>query len=208
MLAAAAAKGGDGARASLVNNIRRNTERLQSQVQQLLELARLHRGAVALFRETWDLRAIVEESALAVRPLTEEKGQTLAVACPSAPCPVEADRERIEQVIINLLSNASKFTPRQGSIELDLREEDGEFVVSVKDTGPGIPFGEQERVFDRFYSRSRGPGGKGGTGLGLAIAKALVELHGGRIWVSSQRGRGSTFSFTLPKGDGHEGAHR
>lgn len=119
-----------------------------------------------------------------------------------------ADRGRLEQALMNLLSNSCKFTPRHGHIKATLQDMGQEYLVSVADDGPGIPLAEQSQIFERFYSNSHAPGEKTGAGLGLAIAKTVVELHGGRIWVKSQGGRGSTFFFTLPKGDGLEDSGR
>lgn len=190
-----------GPTASLVESISRNTQRLQALVEELLDLARLHRGEASLSRRSWDLREIVEDSVTSIEPLAEEKEQALAVETPSSPCPVLADRGRLEQALVNLLSNSWKFTPRGGCIEVALRDQNGEYLVSVADTGPGIPRAEQSEIFERFYSRSRGPGRQAGVGLGLTIAKTVVELHGGRIWVESRGGRGSTFYVALPKED-------
>jgi signal transduction histidine kinase len=187
---------------SLISSIARNTQRLQSLVQELLDLARLQRGKAVLSLEPWDLKTIVAESAAAIEPLTGGKEQALEVETPSSSCPVLADRGRLEQALMNLLANSSKFTPRHGHIRTTLQDEGREYLVSVTDDGPGIPLAEQGQIFERFYSNSRGPGEKTGAGLGLAIAKTVVELHGGRIWVKSQGGQGSTFSFTLPKGNG------
>jgi signal transduction histidine kinase len=193
---------------SLISSIARNTQRLQDLVQELLDLARLQRGEVSLAREPWDLKTIVRESAAAIEPLAGGKEQALEVETPSSPCPVLADRGRLEQALMNLLSNSCKFTPRHGHIKATLQDMGQEYLVSVADDGPGIPLAEQSQIFERFYSNSRAPGEKTGAGLGLAIAKTVVELHGGRIWVKSQGGRGSTFFFTLPKGDGLEDSGR
>ncbi len=184
----------------LISSIDRNTQRLQGLVEQLLDLARLQRGEVSLARETCDLKAILRESVAAIDPLAGGKEQVLEVETPSSSCPVVADLGRLEQVLMNLLSNSCKFTPRHGHIKVVLQDKGREYLVSVADDGPGIPLAEQSQIFERFYSNSRGPGEKAGAGLGLAIAKTVVELHGGRIWVRSQGGRGSTFFFTLPKG--------
>ncbi len=194
----------DGPAVSLTKSISRNTQRLQALVEELLDLTRLHRGEASLSRQPWDLRVIVEEALAAVEPLAEEKDQTLDMEVPSSPCSVLADRGRLEQALMNLLSNSCKFTPRHGHVAVALREDGDAYIVSISDTGPGIPLEEQPHIFERFYSRSRGPGRKAGSGLGLAIAKTVVELHGGRIWVRSQSGRGSTFYFTVPKEDRHE----
>ena len=202
------AAGSDGPAVSLTKSISRNTQRLQALVEELLDLTRLHRGEASLSRQPWDLRVIVEEALAAVEPLAEEKDQTLDMGVPSSPCSVLADRGRLEQALMNLLSNSCKFTPRHGHVAVALREDGDAYIVSVSDTGPGIPLEEQPHIFERFYSRSRGPGRKAGSGLGLAIAKTVVELHGGRIWVRSQSGRGSTFYFTVPKENRHEDTRR
>ena len=207
LLTASLAKGGEAAD-NLISSIARNTQRLQGLVEELLDLARLQRGETSLSREPWDLKTIVEEAAAAIEPLAGGKEQALEVETPSSSCPVLADRGRLEQVLMNLLSNSCKFTPRHGHIKVALQEGSREYLVSVADDGPGIPLAEQSQIFERFYSNSRGPGEKTGAGLGLAIAKTVVELHGGRIWVKSQGGRGSTFFFTLPKGDGREDSGR
>ncbi|KPK47299.1 MAG: hypothetical protein AMJ77_03615 [Dehalococcoidia bacterium SM23_28_2] len=203
LLTASLAKGGAAAD-SLISSIARNTQRLQGLVEELLDLGRLHRGEVSLSRETWNLKTIVRESAAAIEPLAGGKEQELEVETPSSSCPVVADRGRLEQALMNLLSNSCKFTPRHGHIKVVVQDKGREYLVSVADDGPGIPVAEQSQIFERFYSNSRGPGEKTGAGLGLAIAKTVVELHGGRIWVKSEGGRGSTFFFTLPKGDGFE----
>ncbi|MGB6838173.1 MAG: ATP-binding protein [Dehalococcoidia bacterium] len=185
--------------ATLLSNVARNTLRLQNLVQELLDLAQLRSGAVSLDLKTFDLGSLLEDCVASMQPLVQEKEQSLTLTSPSSSSRVRADRGRVERVAMNLLSNACKFTSAGGTIRVELGKENGKYVVSVADTGPGIAPGEQERVFERFYSRSQGPQQNAGTGLGLAIAKVLVELHGGRIWVESERGRGSIFSFTLPK---------
>ena len=112
---------------------------------------------------------------------------------------VEGDERRIRQVVFNLLSNAVKFTPRGGQVDVSTRRVNGEVVVAVRDTGPGISADDQARIFEEFQQAKATNGERPeGTGLGLALSKSLVELHGGRIWVESQPGAGSTFTFTLP----------
>jgi signal transduction histidine kinase len=112
---------------------------------------------------------------------------------------VRADERKIRQVVFNLLSNAVKFTPSGGRIDVSARRHDGVVEIAVADTGVGIAPADQERIFEEFQ-QVRGPaeGGSEGTGLGLALSKRFVELHGGRLWVQSELGAGSTFSFTLP----------
>ena len=121
----------------------------------------------------------------------------LKVDFKSALPPVSADRDRIEQVLVNLLHNAVKFTPAGGSVTVSAVLS-GDFVqVSISDTGVGISADDLPRIFERFYKADRARSG-GGTGLGLAIAKHIVEAHGGRIWAQSAEGKGATFNFTLP----------
>jgi signal transduction histidine kinase len=113
---------------------------------------------------------------------------------------VWADRDKVTQVLMNLIGNAIKFTPSDGTIDVStVNDRRGWVRVSIRDAGPGVPTSEQEKIFEKFYQATQNGGPKPkGTGLGLAISKALVELHGGKIWVESEPGRGSTFSFTLP----------
>jgi len=116
---------------------------------------------------------------------------------------VEADRQKLHLVLANLLSNAIKFTPEEGSIQVEVKTKGNEVRVSVRDTGIGIPPREQERIFDRFYQVEPSLTRRfEGMGLGLSIAKGMVELHGGRIWVESVKGKGSSFTFALPLSEG------
>ncbi len=108
----------------------------------------------------------------------------------------------MRQVVFNLLSNAVKFTPAGGSVDVATARVDGEVVVSVTDTGPGIAPADRERIFEEFQQTEVGVNQREGTGLGLALSKRLVELHGGRIWVESEAGRGSRFVFTMPLAEG------
>jgi two-component system phosphate regulon sensor histidine kinase PhoR len=114
---------------------------------------------------------------------------------------VKADPLRIEQVMINLLHNAIKFTPSGGSITISAKTQGGEVLFSIRDTGVGISGEDLSRIFERFYKADRSRSG-GGTGLGLAIARHIVESHSGRIWAESKEGKGSTFFFTLPISSG------
>ncbi len=118
----------------------------------------------------------------------------------------DVDAMRLEQVVNNLVENAIKFTPEGGRVVVEIADGGEEIEVGVSDTGRGIPEGEREKVFQRFnqVEREEGAGAKG-TGLGLTIAKQLVEMHGGRIWVESEEGRGSRFALTLPKGAAGDG---
>jgi signal transduction histidine kinase len=116
------------------------------------------------------------------------------------------DSDRISQVMSNLMGNAVKFTPKGGAIRVSARREGHELIVSVADTGPGIPADYLSKLFDWFWQAPESA--HMGSGLGLSIAKGIVEAHGGRIWVESQIGKGSCFSFTLPQADDVRGADR
>ena len=111
---------------------------------------------------------------------------------------IDGDERRIRQVIFNLLSNAVKFTPAGGAVDVTAARFDGEVRVSVADTGPGLAVDDHERIFEEFQQTDAGLDQREGSGLGLALSKRFVELHGGRIWVDSEPGKGSTFVFTLP----------
>jgi signal transduction histidine kinase len=127
-------------------------------------------------------------------------GIKLEVVAPTDLLLARADRDRVNQVLDNLLGNAIKFSPNGGRITVQLAAVDGMVQVSVSDTGIGIPADQLERIFDRFYQVDGSATRKfGGAGLGLTIVKRIVEAHGGRIWAESQVGRGSTFLFTLPQ---------
>ena len=124
-------------------------------------------------------------------------GIDLALTSDPAEITVTADERRVRQVVFNLLSNAVKFTPDGGRVDISARADDGHVAIAVADTGPGIPEGDLETIFEEFEQSSEGKKVEG-TGLGLPLSRKLVELHGGRLWVESEVGRGSTFRFTLP----------
>ncbi len=111
---------------------------------------------------------------------------------------LDADRLRFRQVVLNLLSNAVKFTPEGGRVDVRASVRDQDLVVLVADTGVGVPAEDRERIFDSFQQGTRQSGQAEGTGLGLTLSKRILELHGGRIWVESEAGKGSTFGFALP----------
>jgi signal transduction histidine kinase len=120
---------------------------------------------------------------------------------------IEGDERRIRQVVFNLLSNAVKFTPQGGSVEVASAQRNGEVLVSVSDTGSGIAAEDLERIFEEFQQTEAGAQEREGTGLGLALSKKLIELHGGRLWVESELGKGSTFTFALPGHSVRSGSH-
>jgi signal transduction histidine kinase len=121
--------------------------------------------------------------------------------CSSLP-PFSCDPDKLKQVLTNLVGNAVKFSPEGSRIELGCREEESEFLLFCRDEGIGLPPEEKEKIFEKFYQvDSTATRRFGGAGLGLSIVKEIVQLHGGRIWVESEEGKGCTFSFTLPKRD-------
>jgi two-component system phosphate regulon sensor histidine kinase PhoR len=164
--------------------------------QELSELTRLESGQAPMRLMPTNLEEVVLPAAERLRPQAMRAGLQLEVTLQEGLPRVLGDRERLRQVVTNLVHNAIKFTPQGGQVRVGAKEEAGEVVVSVADTGIGIPDDVLPRIFERFYKRDRSRSEEG-MGLGLAIAKQVVQGHGGRIWVESTEGRGSVFSFTL-----------
>ncbi len=178
--------------------VRRNCEHLSNMVNDVLDLTQTEAGRLALHREWVDLREIVESGVEAVRPLLEKKQLSLQVAIPDDLPEVYCDRTRIRQVILNLMSNAARFT-EVGGITVAITCRDQQVLVSVTDTGPGIAPEDARRIFEPFWQGLKPLWrDKGGSGLGLSISKRFVELHGGRMWFESKPGTGTSFFFTLP----------
>lgn len=179
--------------------------RMSELVESLLTLARADEGRAPLVVEPCDLRELVTEAAETAGMLAEGEGITVTFRTPEGPVPLEVDRNRIRQLLLNLVTNAVKYTPAGGAISLDLEDQGATVVLQVKDTGIGIAPGDLPHIFDRFWrsdpSRSR-VGQQPGTGLGLAITKWIAEAHGGSITVQSRPGRGTTFVVTLPRSGG------
>jgi signal transduction histidine kinase len=140
----------------------------------------------------------MERGVVTVRERAAKDGVRVTLATDGQLDRVEGDERRIRQVIFNLRSNAVKFTPAGGAVDVSAAQVNGEVRVAVADTGPGLAPEDHERIFEEFQQTELGSEQHEGTGLGLALSKRLVELHGGRIWVDSALGRGSTFVLTLP----------
>ena len=168
-------------------------------VDDLRELALAESGELKLSCRPEKVTELVNHAAAAVQPKAEAKEISLSVYLPDELPPVRADFQRIIQVLRNLLENAIIHTPKGNSIAITARQQGGWVEISVADNGEGIPEDDLPNIFERFYrvdkSRTRATGG---SGLGLTIAKYLVEAHGGKIWVQSELGKGSCFSFTVP----------
>ena len=188
-----------------VEAIYRNACHLSNLIDDVLDLARIEADKLPLERDWHALAQIAEEAVLTAGALAREKGLSLEVEVPADLPPVWVDRTRVRQVLINLLSNASRFTSR-GSIRVRAEPDRDGVVVRVEDTGAGIPQRYLDEVFEEFSQVRSAPRSRsGGTGLGLTICKRIIELHGGRLWAESRLGQGSVFSFSLPTVDA-EGA--
>jgi two-component system, NtrC family, sensor kinase len=171
---------------------------LLSLINDILDLSKVEAGQIELEVAPFSLREALESGVVMVRERATRDGIRVALATDPGLDLVEGDERRIRQVIFNLLSNAVKFTPAGGAVDLNAARVDGEVWVTVSDTGPGLASQDHQRIFEEFQQADTGLELREGTGLGLALSKRLVELHGGRIWVDSELGRGSSFVFTLP----------
>jgi signal transduction histidine kinase len=171
---------------------------LLSLINDVLDLSKVEAGQVDLEVASFPLREALERGVVMVREPATEHGVRLSLELAPGIDLVEGDERRLRQVIFNLLSNAVKFTPEGGEVVVATASRDHEVLISVTDTGPGIPLEDHERIFEEFQQTNVGVQQREGTGLGLALSKRLVELHGGRIWVESEPGHGSRFVFTLP----------
>jgi PAS domain S-box-containing protein len=187
-------------RSELLGTIRQSTELMTHLITDLLDVANIDRGSLALEVAPY------EPSQLALQALhmfdveAEEHGITVEAHLPTNMPLVAADGARLVQVLGNLMRNAIKFTPRGGCIVLGVDPAEASVTFSVRDTGRGISAEDQRHIFDRYWQSSNGARSRG-SGLGLSIAKGIVEAHGGRIWVESELGHGSTFAFTVPRAD-------
>ncbi len=176
----------------------RNARLLYRHVADMLDAARLEAGAMTMSWSRLDLAALLRAMAASFEFVAEERGITLEVDAPQS-MPAEADGEKLQRVVLNLLSNAFKFTPDGGRVTLRLRPEDEHAVIEVLDSGPGVPAALRQAVFERFHQGESGAGRRqGGTGLGLAIVKDFVELHGGEASLAEAPGGGAACRVRLP----------
>jgi len=169
-----------------------------------MDLSRLEARGVTLELAPVPVPALVEEIVAHLRPLAG--GRRLEVRPGPGGAVVLGDRNRLAQVLTNLIDNAIKFTGDQGRVEVGWQEQDGAVQIIVRDDGRGIPTADLPHVFERFYKADRSRGTTSGSGLGLAITRHIVEAHGGRIAVQSREGEGSTFTVTLPAAERERGA--
>jgi two-component system phosphate regulon sensor histidine kinase PhoR len=181
-----------------INKIEVETGHLVQMVNELLDLARIESGGPLVLIDDVDLGRVVSESTERLRLFADRQGLLLVTEVPDDLPRVRGDEARIGQVLVNLIHNAVKFSDGGDEVAVRVRRIGPEIVVSVEDHGVGIPKADQARIFERFYKVDRARVRGGGTGLGLSIARNVLLQHGGRIWVDSEEGVGSTFSFSLP----------
>ena len=179
---------------------RDDTARLDRLMRQLLDLSKIESGAAAPVRLPLRPSVLVREATDSMRLQLESKGVRLKVDAPPDLPPVFADRDQVERVIVNLVTNASRATSAGGSISVTASHLGSDVLFSVADTGTGIPRDYLARVFEPFIQVPNAPAG--GSGLGLTISKRIVEAHGGQLTAQSEPGKGSTFSFSIPIADG------
>ena len=180
-----------------VDQISVETDALTQMVAELLELSRIESGQVALDLKPVPVFELLASAAERMGVQAERAGLSLRVECPPDLRKVRADRMRLEQVLVNLIHNAVKFTRPGGEVVLLAEPAEGAVCFVVRDTGVGISADDLSRIFERFYKSDRSRSG-GGTGLGLSIARHIVEAHGGKIWAESRQGEGASFFFTIP----------
>ena len=185
-------------RREFVDTIEQEANRLNAIIENLLDLSRMESGILSPKKEWYDLAALVDDVLGRLRPLTE--GHPVEVDIPADLPPVELDYVEIDQVLSNLIENATKYVPMGKEIRIAARRSGGELQVEVADRGPGISQDALRRLFEPFYREDARRRQKG-SGLGLAVAKGLVEAHGGRIWAENRAGGGARFVFTLPARD-------
>jgi two-component system CheB/CheR fusion protein len=191
---------GDGQLQMVADMIERQVRQTQRLIEDLTDLARTSRGRIELRLQPLDLREMARLAAEAVQSVMTERQHELATMLPDLPVPVDCDADRIQQVMINLLRNAARYTPPGGRISLSVAAEGGEGVVRIHDTGVGIPAGQLVEIFELFTQvHPDNAESRAGMGIGLALARELVELHGGTIQARSDGvGKGSEFIVRLP----------
>lgn len=190
---------GEAERREMLQTIASTSQFMLRLVEDLLNVAQIESGQLNLERQPLDIVQLVRGNANLNQMLAQAKKTTISVHSEFASREVSVDRAKLEQVLNNLVTNAVKFSPPASNVDVFVGEGGGEVTVSVTDRGPGIPENERGKLFQPFQKTSvKSTGGESSTGLGLLIARRIIEGHGGRIWVDSEVGRGSTFAFALP----------
>ena len=184
----------------LIQSIIRNAHVIDERLSRFSEIGALLVKDLRFRPEPHEIGRVIHDVTTRLYPETQTKRQSVIVEVPDSLPLVKADSQYLEQILLTLIANASKFTPEGGQIKVSAWQDDNSLVVKVSDTGIGIPAEEQERIFQPYYQVKRDRGTRHrDSGLGLAITKFLVELHKGKIWVESIVGRGSDFFFSLPR---------
>jgi signal transduction histidine kinase len=182
----------------ILKRLEANGKHLLGLINDVLDLSKIEAGQLVLELSDYSVLDIAQTVRSTLEPLAADKKLAFKLDMPSALPPGRGDGRRLTQVLINLVGNAIKFTDA-GEVAIKAEANNGSFHVSVRDTGPGISAADQTKLFQEFQQADNAiTRKKGGTGLGLAISKRIIEMHGGKIWVESQPGQGSTFTFTLP----------
>jgi signal transduction histidine kinase len=185
--------------AEYLGDILESGRHLLSLINDILDLSKIEAGRMELELAAFDVPGAIENALALVRERALRGGISLRRDIDRSVGVIRADERKVKQVLLNLLSNALKFTPEGGCVDVRATVDDRGVEVSVIDTGVGIAPGDQEAVFEEFRQVGAADKTVEGTGLGLALTRKFVELHGGRIWVTSQVGAGSTFTFTIPR---------
>lgn len=185
-------------RSQFLEVINREATRLGDMVNDFLDLARLESGRARLAYQPVDMRKVIDDAAAVIQPQAEENGLTLLLDVPPELPPILGDAQRMKQVLLNLASNAVKYNRESGQVRIVASVRGETIRIAVEDTGRGIRPEDMDKLFDKFRRIEEAESAAKGTGLGLPITKQLIELHGGQIEVTSERGVGSTFAFTLP----------
>ncbi|OGC76053.1 MAG: hypothetical protein A2Z27_05700 [candidate division Zixibacteria bacterium RBG_16_50_21] len=184
---------------NFLNIVQRQADRMGKIIADLLLLSQIEAEDYRLKAEEFSLKELINEIATQFRKSAEDKSQKIEVKFTATNDNIQADRDKLTQVLVNLIDNAIKYTGNGGLIQITAEERAGKMIVSVKDNGIGIPSTEVPRIFERFYTVDKARSRElGGTGLGLSIVKHIVEVHGGEVWVESELGKGSIFYFSLP----------
>jgi signal transduction histidine kinase len=182
----------------VLKRLEANGRHLLGLINDVLDLSKIEAGLLVLELSDYCVQDIAQTVRSTLEPLAADKKLAFKLELARELPPGHGDGRRLTQVLINLVGNAIKFTDA-GEVVITATATDGSFLLSVRDTGPGISLDDQTRIFQEFQQADNAiTRKKGGTGLGLAISKRIIEMHGGRIWVESQPGQGSTFAFTLP----------
>jgi signal transduction histidine kinase len=189
---------GDKSHQRLIQTIIQNAGMLETRLAELLDIVKTGSGRIQLHLEPVDIKSLLLGTGMQISPLIQGKGQHLDIDLPPSLPIIHGDGPRLEQVVLNLLNNATKFSPEGCYITLKARRRDDEIIVEVQDSGIGIASEEQSRLFKPYSRLNADRQHHPGLGLGLALSKQVVELHGGSIWVESKPGKGSTFSFSIP----------